>query len=195
MSCGSILMLRNPLSPSIPIPEEEIGWDRLESAPIRAESNSAMAAAREVDVDDLVEAGTEAEAQLPRGVPAPLEPSPAEIAKHNLTHFPYRSWCPHCLACRRPNAHHRQSRSHSATRKIPLFCADYCFVKESHDEDMATVLAGRLYPSMAVLATVCDTKGPKDERALARLTTFIKESGYPPLVYKSDQERAIARHD
>ena len=192
MSCGSILMLRNPLSPSIPIPEEEIGWDRLESAPIRAESNSAMAAAREVDVDDLVEAGTEAEAQLPRGVPAPLEPSPAEIAKHNLTHFPYRSWCPHCLACRRPNAHHRQSRSHSATRKIPLFCADYCFVKESHDEDMATVLAGRLYPSMAVLATVCDTKGPKDERALARLTTFIKESGYPRLVYKSDQERAIA---
>ena len=45
---------------------------------------------------------------------------------------------------------------------------------------------------MAVLVTVCDTKGPKDERALARLTTFIKESGYPRLVYKSDQERAIA---
>ena len=110
MSNISILMLRTPLSPSIPIPEEEIGWDQLGSAPIRAESQSALAAAHEVDGDDLVDARTEAEAQIPKGVPAPTEPSPADIAKHDVTHYPYRSWCPHCMACRRPNARHCQWR-------------------------------------------------------------------------------------
>ena len=57
------------------------------------------------------------------------------------------------------------------------FCADYCFVKDSRDDDMATVLAGRLYPSMAVLATVVDAKGLQDATATARLTQFIRESG------------------
>ena len=84
MSNSSILVLRNPLSPSIPIPVEEKGWDRLESAPTQAESQSAMATAREVDVgDDCEEAGTEAAAQMPKGVPAPPEPSPAEIAERD----------------------------------------------------------------------------------------------------------------
>jgi hypothetical protein len=39
---------------------------------------------------------------------------------------------------------------------------------------MATVLAGRLYPSMAVVATVCDAKGVEDEKAIKRLTQFVK---------------------
>ena len=57
---------------------------------------------------------------------------------------------------------------------------------------MTTILAGRLYPSNAVFATVCDAKGTEDEKAILRLSQFIKDSGVPKLVYKSDQERAIA---
>ena len=56
---------------------------------------------------------------------------------------------------------------------------------------MATILAGRLYPSMSVIATVVDSKGLQDERTIARLTQFIRDSGVPQLVYKSDQEPAI----
>ena len=74
-----------------------------------------------------------------------------------------------------------------------MFCADYCSVKDSRDASMATVLAGRLYPSNAVFASVCDTKGTEDENATLRLTQFIKESGVPKLVYRSDQERAITK--
>ena len=53
-----------------------------------------------------------------------------------------------------------------------------------------TLLIGRLYPSMAVFASVCDTKG-RDELAIDRLASFIKESGVARLVYKTDQEPAI----
>ena len=56
---------------------------------------------------------------------------------------------------------------------------------------MTTVLAGRIYPTCQVLATVCDAKGVHDELAIARLTNFVKEAGFAKLVYKSDQENAI----
>ena len=35
---------------------------------------------------------------LPKGLPTPVLPSKAEVEHHNLTHLPYRSWCPHCVA-------------------------------------------------------------------------------------------------
>ena len=57
---------------------------------------------------------------------------------------------------------------------------------------MVTILAGRMYPSMSVLATVVDAKGLADERTISRLTTFIKESGVPKIVFKSDQENSIS---
>ena len=42
-----------------------------------------------------------------------------------------------------------------------------------------------------LFATVVDSKGLQDERTIARLTQFIRDSGVPQLVYKSDQEPAI----
>ena len=56
-------------------------------------------------------------------------------------------------------------------------------MKDSRDEDMTAVLAGRSYPSAAVLATVCGAQNLQDELAIAQLSTFIKKSGFPCLVY------------
>ena len=41
------------------------------------------------------------------------------------------------------------------------------------------------------MATVCDKKGPEDEYAVARLASFIKESDYKKIIYRSDQEASI----
>ena len=90
-----------PISPLADFSAEDEGWDNIEDASIGA----AEPTPRVVEDDDLVSAGDNVEAQVPRSVPAPNEPSADQIAKHNLTHYPYRSWCPHCLASRRPNAH------------------------------------------------------------------------------------------
>ena len=51
-----------------------------------------------------------AEVLIAREMPSPKLPSKQEIAKHNLTHLPYRAWCLHCLAARRANASHRLRR-------------------------------------------------------------------------------------
>ena len=80
----------------------------------------------------------------PRELPSPRTPSDSERRKHDLTHLPYASWCPFCVACRRANSHHR--RSHESERTIPLLVGDYGFIRDSQDQDLTTVLVLRLYP-------------------------------------------------
>mgnify|MGYP003340766714 CR=1 FL=1 len=125
---------------------------------------------------------------LAKRQPAPKSPSREEVGRHNLTHLPYRSWCPHCVAARRPNTAHRTSKKRDG-RNLPLFVADYFFVRKP-DEDLLTGLAGKLYPSGNFFASVCDVKGPEDP-VTERIAEFLKSSGVSKLVYKADQETAI----
>ena len=37
------------------------------------------------------------EAHRARGLRQPQQPTPQQIAEHNLTHLPYRNWCPICV--------------------------------------------------------------------------------------------------
>ena len=144
---------------------------------------------RSVDDADEVDADTGTATQKPpRVIPEPKQPSREEVARHNLTHLPYRSWCPHCVACRRSNNAHRTTHS-SEDRSLPIFVSDYAFVRQP-GEALVTILVGRLYPSRAVFATVCDVKGPEDA-SINRLSDFFKESGITKVVYKNDQEPAI----
>ena len=127
--------------------------------------------------------------RIGKGQPEPREPSPAEVNRHNLTHLPYRSWCPHCVAARRANAPHKQG---SRPRAKPLFCSDYCFVGDTRTEaDNLTVLVGKLYPPKALFAVVCECKGAGDAYAVGRLCQFLRECGMKDLVYKSDQQASI----
>ena len=86
-----------------------------------------------------------------RGMPAPKQPSKEDVARHNLNHLPYRSWCPHCVASRRPNSSHRTRKS-TAGRPLPLFCADYAYVRKP-DKDLQTMLVGKLYPQSQCLCS------------------------------------------
>ena len=144
------------------------------------------------DESDVGEEGTCI--RIGRGYSEPQEPTPEMINRHNLTHLPYRSWCPHCVAARRANAPHT---SGSRIRQKPLFVADYCFVSDSKTEgDNLTVLVGAMYPPKsdapkAMFAVVCERKGASDEYTASRLCQFIRECGVSEFVYKSDQEASV----
>ena len=75
--------------------------------------------------------------QLPRPLPSPKLPSQSEVEFHNLTHVPYRSWCPFCVAARRKNDAHRSQDGED--REVPLLCSDYCFLSEEVGGDILTV--------------------------------------------------------
>ena len=138
------------------------------------------------DINDIEEAEV---VQKPVPLPAPMVPSKADVELHNLTHLPYRSWCPHCVAARRPNSHHRKCL-HASHRTIRLLVADSAYVRDHLDVALATVLVVRLKPSNRLMATVCDEKR-LDEFVVTRLAQFIKESGYARLAYRSDQEASL----
>ena len=163
------------------------GWDNIEDADVLRDPEATVIGAAEDREETSALDGSST--QMPVGAPEPPQPSKAEVARHNLTHINYRTWCPHCVMARRPAAQHR-SNPHSK-RNVPLFCADYCFVRDSQDEELATLLVGRLYPSRSFFATVTDSKGGEDTAAIQRLSSFFKESGIQKLVYKTDQESSI----
>ena len=139
--------------------------------------------------DDIIDVDDEMVCQPCEPMIEPKVPTAAEIMAHNITHLPYRSWCPHCVAARRPNSHHARSKTEDR-KASPLLVADYCFMKDNEDEDIVTVLVVRLYPAKAILATVCPSKGI-DDHVIARVTKFISDSGYLKLIYRSDQEPAL----
>ena len=107
-------------------------------------------------------------------------PSPEMIAHHNLTHVPYKAWCPYCVAGRTPNE-----------RSLPIVHADYCLIKDKDDDQSTTACVGRMSPSKALFASVCDVKGPEDTCCVNRLEAFLKDEGLSKIASRSDQEPAI----
>ena len=125
---------------------------------------------------------------VPHCMPCPKTPRPELVARHNLTHLPYANWCPHCVAARRANNPHFQ-RAETFRRHKPLFVLDYAFIRNSQDEDLMTMLVGKLYPFNKFFACIVDAKG-KYLYAIDSLSKFIKDSGLTDFVYKCDQERS-----
>ena len=70
---------------------------------------------------------------------------------------------------------HFQSKE-SSDRSLPLLVLDYAFLRNKDDDDFATVLVGKCYPSRQILACVLDGKG-LDELAINRVAAFIRECG------------------
>ena len=132
------------------------GWENLADGPIETLDGDSV---ERVNLDDEVSGDDGTVTRTPVGVPDPPSPHPAERARHNLTHWPHRSWCEHCVLARRPNSKHVFSPS-SSYRTIPVFVGDYCDLRDSRDEDSVTVFVGRLYPSRMTFATVVSCNRP-----------------------------------
>ena len=52
-------------------------------------------------IDDYSE-----EALVPKTLQTPKEPTQEERELHNLTHMPYRAWCPLCVRCKGIGGYH-----------------------------------------------------------------------------------------
>ena len=124
----------------------------------------------------------------PKNLPSPHQMLPAQKAKHWLTHLPYDPSCELCVQCKRPNSHHRGLQS--TERSIPLLVGDYCFGKDSQDEEQVPILVLKLYPFKTYFACVVQNKG-YDPLIVARLAQFMKDSGLVHFAYRSDKEPAI----
>ena len=65
----------------------------------------------------------ESAARRPKGLPAPGEPTLTERREHELTHLPFRSWCPTCV-----RAKSKQNHSRTLKTKQRVIQLDYAFL-------------------------------------------------------------------
>ncbi len=82
---------------------------------------------QDIEVKDLEEEGTKM-----RGNRKLNEPTREEVEAHNLTHIPFRSWCPHCVRGRGKNPKHEKGKEEE--QSIPVISMDYMWMKEKGEE-------------------------------------------------------------
>ena len=75
-----------------------------------------IAEALEIESEGEKEKETEAEDEeieegiAAKGIKSPKKPTQAQIDEHELTHWPFRDWCVHCVKGKTQNNPHRKAK-------------------------------------------------------------------------------------
>ena len=93
----------------------------------------------------------------------PGDPTPEERETHNVTHNPYRPWCPICVEARGKEEAHRKQKAQGDPLK-PTVAIDYkTFGQEIEVDDKATALVVKDSATKMNFAHLCEKKGSSDE--------------------------------
>eukprot|EP00435_Cladocopium_sp_Y103_P051699 s1657_g16.t1 len=66
------------------------------------------------------------------GQSIPREPTDEEVALHELSHLPYQTWCPYCVACKGRQDAQKKLEVGEEGRAIPSIQLDYCFCESKY---------------------------------------------------------------
>ena len=116
----------------------------------------------------------------------PTKPSSAEVASHEATHTPYRSWCKVCVAASAREDPHPRRKQRDEETGLPMISMDYELLEEK-----VTVLVAKDESSGATLAYECETKGPGDDWVIRQLDRDLQDWGRKDICVQSDGEPAI----
>jgi hypothetical protein len=130
----------------------------------------------------------EGEGQAPKAVTSPAQPTQKEKEEHELTHWPFRSWCQACVAGRGKDAPHK--RVDRSSDEVPTVDMDYMFLPEAGRLDMLTALVVKDTSSGAVVSISVEEKGPA-EYPVKVTTRALDTWGYARIVLRTDGEPAI----
>ena len=162
-------------------------------------------AANESDIDEIARALNEEdemmcevyedgedEALIAKPLRKPGEPSDQERREHNITHWPARIWCKHCVEGRGLHDHHTVSKE-PPSDEVPTVSIDYCFMGSSsvgaQDNPVLIVYDHR---TRATGAYMTGNKGPVDW-VIKAVCGDLETWGYGScrIAIKSDQENSI----
>ena len=145
------------------------------------------------------------EAREVRAPPIPATPSLEEVTQHQLTHRPFRSWCPHCVRGKGREDPHKRSTQKDAWQGVPKLVSDYFFIgrrrprgrEERHQEEEAAEKEGQTpiivlkdTHSKTIYAHACPCKGAH-EAVVTRLVGDLDAMGYKRVLVRTDGEPAI----
>ena len=118
--------------------------------------------------------GKEGDKRDMRKLVDPRKPTEEEVSEHELTHLPYRNWCPVCVMAKGKELDHR--RSVEEHRGLSEYSFDYCFPGDEFGYKL-TVLVGTERLTGMTFGTAVPTKGSSGKFAVGRALDFIAEVG------------------
>ena len=180
-------------------PGEDEAWEQYqqklkEAADARkAKTSAEMQGEEKGGLDGLEEVAAEepeAGTRKPKRMADPKLPSMLEIAEHEMTHVPFRSWCRHCVRGRGKELPHLKADGlESGIVEIHM---DLCFPGEEDGSGGLTVLVAQDRETRMKLASAMPGKSTGNFIA-KRILAFMREVGceHGPVTVKSDQEPAM----
>ena len=99
------------------------------------------------------------DAQMPKAKRTPILPTREEIDLHDLSHLPYRNWCPVCVKAKaREDGHFRHEDGHDSEHGLPVISMDYEMLEEK-----VIMIIVKDDATGSTLCYDCVCKGPSDE--------------------------------
>ena len=142
-------------------------------------------------------------ARIPKRLNQPIRPSAEAVAEHEITHLPYRSWCPICVKAKGREDPHRRGANKpdkDDADPVPTVSFDYNTLEgkdgaEGEDEDPRTrkvkVIVGKDETTGMVMQHRVHQKGSGDKWLVKRMCRDLEDMGRRDVVLKTDGEPAI----
>ena len=123
---------------------------------------------------------------------APVELTTQEIAERNLTHIPFRSWRPCCVAAKAKQWPHRKSTvKEDAEEIVPSIHADHRFMRDDEVAENVTVINVKEKNTQMFSAHVVRKKGNENEEAARIIKDIEKMGSIGRIIVKTDKENSI----
>ncbi len=124
-----------------------------------------------------------------RGAPDPGQPTRGERARHELTHLPFRPWCPACVMGRAPDDPHAAGPP-DEERGVPKVSLDYGFMAREGEDGQRTILVLKARPEKVVASRCVIGKGRADPTAVPWVLEQLRRLGLGRCVLQADGELA-----
>jgi hypothetical protein len=124
-----------------------------------------------------------------RAIRDPGQPTPEEVAAHELTHLPFRPWCPDCVSGRAADDPHRRI-VRDADDGVPKVSVDYGFISSDDGEDTRAILVLKVSGTKVVSAKCVSGKGRVDPFAVGWLVDELRRLGLGRCILQADGEPA-----
>ena len=130
------------------------------------------------------------EARKPTIRRAPREPAKQEIDEYNVTHLPFISWCPICVAAKAKHWPHICAGGDDEPTTYSIHM-DYWFMRDAVDSENVTVITYKEKVNKAYGAHVSKKKGFESGAADRMIKNMESWGVNGKLIVKADQEPAI----
>ena len=106
--------------------------------------------------------------------------------EHNLTHLPYRNWCPICVQGKGRQDNYKKQQSQQ-----PVIQVDFAYAKSQQDRKTIPVLIAVDVTTQLCMAVLVPDKPPMMDYMVNNLQAFILECGRTQGILQSDNEDTL----